>query len=80
MLALGFNHPDVMEQFVKKGKGHFTINRNCSPWVGVWSDIVIQQTFMHSMKSFGGLTRGREMNIFHNPSSTPNAIAQADDK
>ena len=40
-------------------KGYFTINRTASRWAGVWSDMTIEQTLMRSIKSSGGLTRGR---------------------
>ncbi|GBM64302.1 hypothetical protein AVEN_189108-1 [Araneus ventricosus] len=57
MLAVATSHPDVIEKFVEKG--YFTINRSGSSCAGVWSDMVIEQTLMRSMKSSGGLTRGR---------------------
>lgn len=40
-------------------KGYFTINQTASCWAGVWSDMTIEQTLMRSIKSSGGLTRGR---------------------
>ena len=57
MLDLTTNHPDVLEQFVEKG--YFAINRSGSPGAGCWSDLVIEQTLMRSLKSSGGRTRGR---------------------
>lgn len=40
-------------------KGYFTIRRSDKFWSGIWSDMTIEQTLMRSMKSTGGLTRGR---------------------
>lgn len=40
-------------------KGFFTIRRTEKFWAGIWSDQTIEQTLMRSMKSSGGLTRGR---------------------
>ncbi|GBN55615.1 hypothetical protein AVEN_194337-1 [Araneus ventricosus] len=37
----------------------FTINRSGSLCAEVWSDMVIEKTLMRSMKSSGGMTRGR---------------------
>lgn len=37
----------------------FTIRRSDKFWSGVWSDSTIEQVLMCSMKSNGGLTRGR---------------------
>ena len=39
--------------------GYFTIRRSDKFWSGIWSDMTIEQTLMRSMKSNGGLTRGR---------------------
>lgn len=49
--------PIDFENFVTRG--YFTIRRTNSFWTGVWSDLTIEQTLMRSMKSCGGLTRGR---------------------
>nr|CAI5830022.1 unnamed protein product [Callosobruchus analis] len=38
---------------------YLTIRRSCKQWFGIWSDMPIEQTLMRSMKSTGGLTRGR---------------------
>lgn len=57
-----FKLPSVMpkEEFEKfVSQGFFTMRRNDSFWSGVWSDMTIEQTLMRSMKSTGGLTRGR---------------------
>lgn len=57
MIQLKDSHPEAYKEFAEKG--YFTINRTGTPWAGVWSDMVIEQTLMRSMKSSGGLTRGR---------------------
>lgn len=57
MIHLKESHPQAYKEFAEKG--YFTINRTGKPWAGVWSDMVIEQTLMRSMKSSGGLTRGR---------------------
>lgn len=49
--------PYEYQLFVKKG--YFTIRRGDTFWSGVWSDMTIEQTLMRSMKSCGGMTRGR---------------------
>ncbi|XP_054714645.1 uncharacterized protein LOC129224244 [Uloborus diversus] len=40
-------------------EGFFTIRRSDKFWCGLWTDMTIEQTLMRSMKSTGGLTRGR---------------------
>lgn len=57
MLSLRTRHPDIAKQFADKG--FFTVNNSGSSWAGIWSDMAIEQTVMRSMKSDGGLTRGR---------------------
>ena len=47
------------ERFTKKG--FFTIRRTKKFCSGIWSDMTIEQVLMKSMKSYGGLTRGRGM-------------------
>lgn len=39
--------------------GYFTIRRSEKFWSGIWSNMSIEQVLMRSMKSYGGLTRGR---------------------
>lgn len=39
--------------------GFFTVRRSSKLWAGVWSDMTIEQVLMRSMKSRGGVTRGR---------------------
>ena len=37
------------------------IRRSNRPWAGLSSDLVIEQVLMRSLKTSGGLTRGRGM-------------------
>lgn len=41
--------------------GYFTIRRSDKFWSGMWSDMIIEQFLMRSMKTQGGLTHGRGM-------------------
>ncbi|KAF4531641.1 hypothetical protein B566_EDAN006572 [Ephemera danica] len=45
------------EKFVNSG--YFTIRRTEIPWSGVWSDMIIEQSLMRSIKSVGGISHGR---------------------
>lgn len=56
MLNLNESHPWVHDQFTK---GFHTIRRSDKFWAGLWSDLIIEQVMMRSIKSSGGLTRGR---------------------
>ena len=58
MLELPDKHPELFEMFMK---GYFTIRRSNRFRAGIWSDLVIEQVMMRSVKSRGGLTRGRGM-------------------
>lgn len=49
--------PVEYENFTKGGK--FTVRRTDKFWSAVWSDMLIEQSLMKSMKTSGGLTRGR---------------------
>ena len=42
-------------------EGHHVIRRTDKFWAGLWPDLVIEQVLMRSLKSRGGLTRGRGM-------------------
>ena len=59
MKSLQEDHPWLFEQFTK---GEHAVKRSNNSWVGLWSDLVIEQTLMRSVKSSGGLTRGRGIN------------------
>lgn len=50
-------NPREFELFAQQG--YFTMRRSDAFWAGVWSDMIIEQTLMRSMKSSGGMTRGR---------------------
>ena len=58
MQELPDKYPWLYEQFLK---GKHAIHRTNHPWSGLWSDLVIEQVLMRSLKSRGGLTRGRGM-------------------
>ena len=47
----------VYQRF-KEGGLH-TVRRSDKYWSGLWADLVIEQVMMRSIKSNGGLTRGR---------------------
>ena len=57
MMDLPFKHPNLHCQIVEHG--YSTIRRSDRLWVGLWSDLVIEQVMMRSIKSLGGFTRGR---------------------
>ena len=57
MLDLKFTHSWVHNQFVI-GRLH-TVRRSDKFWAGLWSDLIIEQVMMRSIKSNGGLTTGR---------------------
>ena len=59
MLQLDQEYPWLSEQFMKHG--YHTVRRTDRFWSGLWSDLIIEQTMMRSIKSQGGLTRGRGM-------------------
>ena len=64
MLSLAETNPCLREQFQE---GCHAVRRSGRYWPGLWSDFVIEQTLMRSLKSRGGLTRGRgfEENVRH---------------
>ncbi|KAJ8889647.1 hypothetical protein PR048_009147 [Dryococelus australis] len=58
MLSLWESLPtEELEQFVMKS--YFTIKRTDKFWSGTWTDMIIEQYLICSMKSTGGLTHGR---------------------
>ena len=58
MLGLPAGHPYLYEQFSKHG--YHTVRRLSDRyWAGLWTDLTIEQLMMRSIKSRGGLTRGR---------------------
>ena len=58
MLQLADSHPDVFAFF---RSGYHVVRRSDRYWAGLSSDLVIEQTLMRTMKTTGGLTRGRGM-------------------
>ena len=59
MNELHQKYPWLYEKFINEG--YHTIRRSKRHWAGLWSDLVIEQVMMKSLKSRGGLTRGRGM-------------------
>ena len=57
MLDLHKTHPWLHSQFANDG--FHVIRRSERFWAGLWTDLVIEQVLMKSLKSRGGLTRGR---------------------
>ena len=48
------------EEFEKfTTEGFFTVRRSDKLWAGTWSDMIIEQFLICSMKTSGGLTRGQ---------------------
>ncbi|KAK6172757.1 hypothetical protein SNE40_016353 [Patella caerulea] len=58
MIQVHAKHPDV---YVFFNTGHHVIRRSDRFWAGLSADLVIEQVLMRSMKTTGGLTRGRGM-------------------
>ena len=58
MLNLERDHPDVNRNFAQ---GFHVARRSSRLWAGLSSDLMIEQVLMRSMKTSGGLTRGRGM-------------------
>lgn len=56
MKDLKETHPDVYSDFVS---GHHVIRRTDKYWGGLSTDLIIEQELMRSLKTSGGLTRGR---------------------
>ena len=58
MCNLNATHPDVYKAF---SSGNHVVRRSDIYWAGLSTDLVIEQVLMRSVKSTGGLTRGRGM-------------------
>jgi hypothetical protein len=56
MEKLDETHPAVYTKFME---GLFVLRRSDNYWAGIFSDLYIEQVLMGSVKSVGGLTRGR---------------------
>ncbi len=58
MCKLRVEHPDVYQIFQE---GFHVVRRSDRLWAGLSVDLIIEQVLMRSMKTSGGLTRGRVM-------------------
>ena len=58
MSNLKAQHPHVQQRF---DEGFHVIRRSNRLWAGLPSDLIIEQVLMRSLKTSGGLTRGRGM-------------------
>ena len=58
MCKLEQTNPEVYEAFVRD---HHVSRRSDRFWAGLSTDLVIEQVLMRSVKTTGGLTRGRGM-------------------
>ena len=56
MNVLHESHPEVHKLFME---GKHTVSRTHNNFVAVWTDLAIEQLYMRSIKSRGGLTQGR---------------------
>ena len=57
MRELPTDHPWLYHCFAEQG--FHTVRRSNRFWAGLWTDLIIEQVMMRSIKSRGGLTRGR---------------------
>ena len=57
MMDLPVDYPWVYKCFAEQGC--HTVRRSDRYWAGLWSDLIIEQCLMRSLKSRGGITRGR---------------------
>lgn len=58
MLDLPESHPDVYKMFMQ---GYHVVRRSDRYWAGLSTDLIIEQVLMRSVKTHGGLTRGKGM-------------------
>ncbi|KAK3732581.1 hypothetical protein QZH41_004976 [Actinostola sp. cb2023] len=58
MTKLQSDHPDVYRDFLS---GLHVVRRSDRSWAGLSTDLIIEQVLMRSLKTSGGLTRGRGM-------------------
>ena len=59
MDELPFTYPDLHNTFLNNG--YHVVRRSDRFWSGLWTDLTIEQVLMRSLKTRGGLTRGRGM-------------------
>ena len=57
MLKLHIEYPWLYKMFAVHG--YHTVRRSDLFWGGLWTDLIVEQVLMRSLKSRGGLTRGR---------------------
>ena len=57
MLKLPSSHPWLYNNLFSNG--YHTVQRGDRYWAGLWTDLTIEQVMMRTIKSCGGLTRGR---------------------
>lgn len=57
MRELPTEHPWLHHCFTEQG--FHAVRRSSRYWAGLWTDLIIEQVMMRSIKSRGGLTRGR---------------------
>ncbi|KAG1711224.1 hypothetical protein GQR58_002605 [Nymphon striatum] len=58
LAQLSIQHPEVHHQFQN---GYHVVRRSDRHWAGLSTDFLIEQVLMRSVKTTGGLTRGRGM-------------------
>lgn len=58
MTELPNTHPDVYNKFQE---GYHVVRRSDRYWAGLSTDLIIEQVLMRSIKTHGGLTRGKGM-------------------
>ena len=58
MLKRPEKHPEVHTML--KENGYNLVRRSGKYWAGLWSDLIVEQVMMRSVKSRRGLTRGRD--------------------
>ena len=57
MYQLSTEHPWLYRCFIEQG--FHVVRRTSRYWAGLWTDLIIEQVMMRSIRSHGGLTRGR---------------------
>ena len=57
MRDLPTGHPWLYDCFIEQG--FHTVRRSSRYWAGLWTDLIIELVLMRSIRSRGGLTRGR---------------------
>lgn len=66
------DHPDIYQKF---WKGYHVIRRSNRYWAGISTDLVIEQTLMRSVKTTGGMTRGKGMSEQQRAQWVPSMLA-----